>query len=183
MELPMGEKSDRNRAVIILRDALFVLMGSTLIAGVFNHFRQNGIPWFAEKPYEILVPCPEPMGEAKPLETGDPLIFHEKTVLIDMREIEAYDEWHAPFSLHVWYDYLFEPVPPEVLKKIASSGAENVVVYGNGENPDSGWITGKYLSGNGIKNVYYIKGGAPALKAYLDKALPWKLDRLSKTAK
>jgi hypothetical protein len=38
-----------------------------------------------------------------------------------------------------------------------------VIVYGDGGRPDSGEYLGKEISGRGIKNVYFIRGGAPAV--------------------
>ena len=38
-----------------------------------------------------------------------------------------------------------------------------MVVYGDGGDPDSGEQWAALLSGAGIKNVVFVKGGAPAL--------------------
>ncbi|MFH1437767.1 MAG: hypothetical protein ABIJ56_18815, partial [Pseudomonadota bacterium] len=50
------------------------------------------------------------------------------------------------------------------LKEIASSGASMVVVYGDGDDPDSGKELGRELAGQGIRNVHYVEGGAPAIR-------------------
>ncbi|MFH1131634.1 MAG: hypothetical protein V1754_09875, partial [Pseudomonadota bacterium] len=68
---------------------------------------------------------------------------------------------------NITFDYL-DPIPKEVLqdlaRRIASSKAQRVVVYGDGQNPDSGEQLGKELSIHGIKNIFFIKGGAPMLR-------------------
>jgi hypothetical protein len=70
--------------------------------------------------------------------------------------------------VNVAYDWL-DPVPEETLselaRSIAASGATRVVVYGDGKRPDSGEHLGREISGRGIKNVFFIRGGAPAVLA------------------
>jgi hypothetical protein len=65
------------------------------------------------------------------------------------------------------FDYL-DPTPEKTIqdlaRRIASSGAKRVVVYGDGDEPDTGEQLGKEISGKGIKNVFFVKGGAPALR-------------------
>ena len=50
-----------------------------------------------------------------------------------------------------------------LVETIAASGATRVVVYGDGGAPDSGEYLGREISGRGIKNVFFVTGGAPAL--------------------
>jgi 3-mercaptopyruvate sulfurtransferase SseA len=45
---------------------------------------------------------------------------------------------------------------------ITRSNAKRVIVYGDGDNPDSGREWARLLSGGGIRNVNFIDGGAPA---------------------
>ena len=75
--------------------------------------------------------------------------------------------WKFRDAMNIPYDYL-EPIPDEDLKeltrRISRSRARRVVVYGDGKNPDCGEQAGKEISGKGIKNVYFVVGGAPALK-------------------
>ncbi len=70
--------------------------------------------------------------------------------------------------MNVPYDYL-DPTPDETInemaRRIASSGARRVVVIGDGQKPDSGKWLGKEISGKGIKNVFFVEGGAKALRA------------------
>ena len=49
--------------------------------------------------------------------------------------------------------------------RLVRTRARKVVVYGDGENPDSGQQLANVISGKGVKNVFYVKGGAPALRA------------------
>ena len=69
--------------------------------------------------------------------------------------------------MNVPYDYL-DPTPPQVLRElaraIARSRARRVVVYGDGDRPDSGEQLAREISGHGIRNVCFIVGGAPALQ-------------------
>ena len=64
------------------------------------------------------------------------------------------------------YDWL-DPIPgadmQRLARAIAASRATRVVVYGDGERPDSGEHLGREISGRGIKNVSFVRGGAPAL--------------------
>jgi hypothetical protein len=47
-----------------------------------------------------------------------------------------------------------------------------VVVVGDGEDPDSGRELARELAGKGLKNMAYVTGGAPALKAALTGGRP-----------
>ena len=49
---------------------------------------------------------------------------------------------------------------------IASSGKARLIVYGDGDGElgSTGYELGRELAGNGIKNVFVVKGGADALK-------------------
>lgn len=147
----------------VIRDALLVTALSAGLALAYNGLRSsNKIPLVADKPYEILVPCPEHVGKParalKPQEVRD---AGENLALIDARERESYDEWHLPGALSIPFDYL-EPNPEE--KKVLRTHARKVVVYGDGENPDSGEQLAHAISGKGVKNVFFVKGGAPALR-------------------
>ena len=69
--------------------------------------------------------------------------------------------------MNVPFDYL-DPTPKDVLKnlarKIAVSGARRVIVYGDGDIPDTGEQLGREIAGYGIRNVFFLRGGAPVLK-------------------
>ncbi|MBN1833772.1 MAG: rhodanese-like domain-containing protein [Deltaproteobacteria bacterium] len=159
----------------MIRDALLVLIIATTIALVSNAFREDGIPLVAEEEYTILVPCPESMGEAIAINPDDPLIKDPDSLIIDVRSLKEYDEWHLSQALNQPYDWLAEQdevdrKAAEVAKSIARSGKHHVVVYGDGGNPDSGKHWAASLSGSGIKNVVYISGGADALQRLKDSS-------------
>lgn len=125
------------------------------------------IPFIATKAYEILVPCPEPGGAVTSMEPTDPSLFLEYTFMVDAREKTDCGLWNFHNAMCVTYDYL-DPTPAtiltEVSRQIAKSKAQRVIVYGDGQRPDTGEQLGKEISGYGIKNVFFVKGGAPALR-------------------
>jgi hypothetical protein len=124
------------------------------------------IPYVADKEYQILVPCPEPGGEVTAVQASDPSLQADWVFIIDARKKKAYQEWKFRQAVNLTFDYL-EPIPDDVFNdlttRIARSKARRVVVYGDGGQPDSGEQLGKEISGRGIKNVFFVEGGAPAL--------------------
>lgn len=153
------------RGVVV--EAAIVAAATVVLALVFNTVRPDGLPLVARTPYEVLVPCPEPGGAVTPLEPGDPAVRSPRTFLIDARlPNEALDHGLLPSAINVPYDWL-DPLPEAELAKlvraIAASRATRVVVYGDGKRPDSGEHLGREISGRGIKNVSFVRGGAPAL--------------------
>ena len=86
-----------------------------------------------------------------------------RTLRLDARDRAAFDAWHLPDAMHLEFDWV-SPVADAVLKKVASSGAAAVVVYGDGGDPDSGRELGRELSGRGIRNVRFVEGGAASLR-------------------
>jgi hypothetical protein len=155
-------------ALVIFRDATIATAALGVLGLAVNLVHPERIPYIAEKEYEILVPCPEPGGEVSVIQPGDSVLREQGTFVVDARSREAFESWHFRKAANVTYDYL-DPTPPETLqglaKSIARSGARRVAVYGDGDNPDSGEQLAKEISGNGIKNVSFIEGGAPVLKA------------------
>ena len=157
-------KLNKNKVLVVLRDGAIIVAFSSAVALLVNAVRPDGIAVIEKKEYDIFVPCPEPVGEVEKMSPVDFLALKEKKVLIiDSRYEEEYDLWHYPEAINVTFDYL-EPVCKLNLKEIASSGAKMVVVYGDGDDPDSGKELGRELSGQGIKNVHYVEGGAPAIR-------------------
>jgi rhodanese-related sulfurtransferase len=153
---------------VVLRDAAIVVVLSAVVALGANSLRSSGgIPLVAERPYEILVPCPEVKGKAEAVAPADLRPGEKGLLLVDARESEAFAKWHCPGARSVPFDYL-ELVSDDHVKAIASSGARRIVVYGDGDNPDSGEQLAQQLSGKGIRNVVFVKGGAPALRQHLD---------------
>jgi hypothetical protein len=152
----------------IVGEALAVTAASTLLALAFNALRPGGLPLVARTPYETLVPCPEPGGPVAELDPADVAIASPRSFVLDARGAEDYRARHLPGAVNVPFDWL-DPVPEAVLldlaRAIAASGAIRVVVYGDGGRPDSGQHLGREISGRGIRNVGFVRGGAPALLA------------------
>jgi hypothetical protein len=150
-----------------LRDAVLITAACSVMGLLVNLFHPEKIPYIAEEEYETLVPCPEPGGEVTPLEATDPSIHAEDTFIVDARRKPEHQVWKLRDAMSIPYDYL-EPIPDQTLKELIrrtqKTGARRVLVYGDGKDPDSGEQAGREISGKGIKNVFFVKGGAPALK-------------------
>jgi hypothetical protein len=146
----------------VLRDAAIVVLACAFVAITSNSVRSDGIPLLQRDEYQILVPCPETAGEA-PAVTPEASGLQDPNVLVvDARAAQAFAQWHVARAINVPFDYL-EPTPPDVIRHIASSGAREVLAYGDGNDPDSGEQLARELSGKGIRNVRFVSGGAPAL--------------------
>jgi Rhodanese-like domain len=162
-----GPKHRYSQVLIILRDAIFATLLSAAVAVVVNLVHPNAISFVAKKEYEILVPCPEPGGEISQMNADDHAIFAHYTFCVDARAKEEFALWRFRKATNLTYDYL-EATPVELIKElagaIAGSRATKVMVYGDGEVPDTGEQLAKEISGAGIKNVFFLKGGAPALR-------------------
>jgi hypothetical protein len=156
----------------VLRDAVVAATISTAVALLVNTLRPAGLSLVAASPYRVLVPCPEPGGPVEPLAADDPAIAGKRTFLVDARPAADFDRRHLPGAVNLPYDWL-DPVSEDrlqaVAEAIAASGATRVAVYGDGGRPDSGEHLGREISGRGIKNVFFVVGGAPAL---LDEVAP-----------
>lgn len=151
----------------LLVEAVVVAATATTASLVFNAVRPvGGIPLIARTPYQVLVPCPEPGGAVEPIPADDPELSSDRTFLVDARPARDFSGQHLPGAVHLPYDWL-DPVPEDRLQQfveaIAASGAVRVVVYGDGGRPDSGEHLGREISGRGIKNVFFVSGGAPEL--------------------
>jgi len=149
---------------IILRDAVIIACISSAVGIVSNALRSDGIPLIQKTEYQILVPCPETTGEAPPLSPSDPALRDPDTLLIDARPAADFSADHLERSRNVPYDYLM-PTDPAVVKDILKSSARRVVVIGDGGDPDPGEHLAKELAGKGIRNVFFVRGGLPAVRA------------------
>jgi hypothetical protein len=157
-------KLNKNPVFIVIRDGVIISMLCAAVAITVNAVRPDGIDLITKQEYEIFVPCPEPIGEVESMSPVDFLnLTEEKVFLIDARIKKEYGAWHYPGAQNIPFDYLM-PVCTVSLKEIASSGARMVIVYGDGKDPDSGRELGRELSGNGIKNVHFVEGGAPLIR-------------------
>ena len=164
---PLSPTPPRLSPLVIVRDAAIVVALSILLALSVNAARATGaIPLVAEREYQVLVPCPEHVGEAEAMAPAAVKPGERGVLLVDAREAEVYSAWHPDGAVSIPYDFL-APTSPGLLEKILSSLARRVVVYGDGEDPDSGEQLAQELSGKGIRNVVYVKGGAPALRGAL----------------
>jgi hypothetical protein len=146
-----------------VRDALFVLAACAAVGAATNALRPGGIAFVQRSEYEILVPCPEGSGDAQAIPADDSTVWETRTLLVDARSAAEYQRWHPREAIAVPFDYL-EPTAPERVRRIASSGASRVVVFGDGGNPDSGEQLAREIAGKGIRNVRFVEGGAPLLE-------------------
>jgi rhodanese-related sulfurtransferase len=148
---------------IALRDATIVTVVCTAIAISFNTLRRDGIALIQRQGYQILVPCPVTEGEVEALGPESLKPDDPRTLFIDARDAAEYKRWHQNGAMSVRFDYL-EPTDPAIVNKIASSGAKKVVVYGDGNDPDTGEQLAKEIAGKGIRNVAFISGGVATLR-------------------
>jgi rhodanese-related sulfurtransferase len=151
-----------------VRDASIVVVAAVAMGLVSNLVRhKEKLSWIQTTPYDLLVPCPEPVGQAQTIQAGSPLILDRTSLVIDARAATDYAEWHIEHAINVPFDWLGPPVQDDVTRVtqvITRSNAKRVIVYGDGDNPDSGREWARLLSGGGIRNVNFIEGGAPALR-------------------
>lgn len=148
----------------IVRDALLVVAVCTVVGATVNGVRANGIPYLQRTEYAILVPCPDSSGEAPGLEAHDASLWAPRTLLVDARAAADHQRWHPAETTHLAFDYL-QPAAKDEVRRIASSGAARVVVFGDGADPDSGEQLARELAGAGIRNVFFVRGGAEALRS------------------
>ncbi|MGC4117798.1 MAG: rhodanese-like domain-containing protein [Myxococcales bacterium] len=148
-----------------LRDATLVAAGCAAVGFAVNALRPSGsIPFVARQPYALVVPCPVLGGEATGLAPNDPKIGQDGVVIVDARSKAEFEAWHLPRARSVPFDYL-ESVSKAHVDALLASGASSLVVYGDGQDPDSGQELAKELAGKGLRNVFFVQGGAPALGA------------------
>ena len=158
-------KHGPSRAV---RDATIVVLAAAAIGVVSNLVRhKEKLSWIQATPYDLLVPCAEPVGQAQIIQASSPLVLDRTSLVIDARATSDYAEWHIEHAINVPFDWLGPPVQDDVTRvtqTITRSNAKRVIVYGDGDNPDSGREWARLLSGGGIRNVSFIDGGAPAFR-------------------
>jgi hypothetical protein len=159
---------DRDDMLVVLRDAA-IATGISFTVGLLVHLvRPDAIPFIADQEYELFVPCPESGGEANSVPADAPVLLADETFVVDARSKEEFDTWHLRRAVNISFDYL-DPTPKEVLedlaRTIARSRARRVVVYGDGDTPDTGEQLAREISGHGIKHVFFVEGGAPELRS------------------
>jgi hypothetical protein len=159
---------------VVLRDAGIILLvgGAAGMLANLVHPKER-LPWVATRPYDIVVPCPEPVGSANAVTANSALLRDFTSLVIDARTEEAFGVWHWPGAINVPFDWLGPPVQAEVerlAKRVTATKAKRLVIYGDGDDPDSGREWARLLAGGGIRNVFYVEGGAPALRHLLAPA-------------
>jgi hypothetical protein len=150
-------------ARVAARDALVVLVACAAVGAATNALRPDGIAFVQRSAYEILVPCPEGSGDVQAIAADDSAVWEARTLLVDARSTAEHERWRPDQALSVPFDYL-EPTSPELVRRIASSGAAQVVVFGDSGDPDTGEQLAREIAGKGIRNVRFVKGGAPLLE-------------------
>jgi rhodanese-related sulfurtransferase len=148
----------------LARDAVLLLVAAVALAAAARAIRSSGLPWIQRTPYEVIVPCPEPTGRVDEIAPTDSGLGDRGTLVVDARGAGEFAAWHLAGAINVEYDYL-DPTPDTQVRRVAGSGARRVVVYGDGQEPDSGRQLAQELASKGIRNVVVVRGGAPALQS------------------
>lgn len=159
----------------VLRDAALLVVFSVGLALAVNQIRSTGgIPLVATQDYEVLVPCPEYEGTASAVAAAEVHLEEKGLLLVDARADEDHRAWHPAGSLSLPFDYLVpvadDPASKVKLRRVLDTRARRIVVFGDGDDPDSGEQLARELAGQGLRNVTFVRGGAPALRARLDGA-------------
>ncbi len=154
--------------ITILRDAAIVLVLSSAAAITFNALRTQGLEFIALRDYEVFVPCPEPMGEAEPLQASQIRWGENDEWVLDARSPDRHEQWHPEGVRNVPFDFLL-PVADGVLRKIVQGRSKRVLVIGDGLVPDTGEQLARELNGRGIRNVYYIQGGMMSVRQQIEE--------------
>jgi hypothetical protein len=154
---------------IAARDAVYIVLVAAALAFSTNALRSNKLPLVAKTGFDILVPCPEPLGSAEAILASDRRILDEKSLLIDVRSSDEYKAWHLRFAISIPFDWLAEQeqITREtqvVARSVARSAKHAVVVYGDGSDPDPGKQWAALLNAAGIRSVTYVAGGSVALR-------------------
>ncbi len=150
-------------SIIIARNSLILVIIISFLAILINFVHPHRIPFVAERPYEIYVPCPDTTGSIKELDKNEFISLSKDSVIIDARSREEYEKWHFEDAINIEYDYL-SPICPLKIKEVISMKRKYVIVYGDGEEPDSGKELAKEIATKGLKNVHYLKGGIKELE-------------------
>lgn len=152
----------------VLRDALYIVLVASSMGILSNAVRSDRLPLVAKSDYDIMVPCPEPLGQAEAIAPTDPRVHAADSLVIDARAKDEYVAWHLPAAISIPFDWLAEQEQvnretQRVARDVARSGKHAVVIYGDGGDPDSGHQWAALLNLAGIKNVTYVAGGSAVL--------------------
>jgi len=149
---------------VALRDAALAVVLCSVLSVATNAIRNDGLPLVQREEYQLLVPCPEVAGDASAVSPDTSLLRDPRVLIVDARSAPEFAQWHVTRATNIPFDYL-EPTPRETIRRIASSGAREILVYGDGDDPDSGEQLARELSGKGVRNIHFVTGGAPAIVA------------------
>lgn len=116
-------------------------------------------------PCTLAEPCEEAAAEVESIPVGDPRM--DAALIIDARESDDFASWSYPGARSVVYDFL-EPPSASVVHELAAKDVPLIIVYGDGDNPDTGESLARDLARYGVPNVYFFDGGAPALRGFAD---------------
>jgi len=158
------------RGLTMVRDAALVVALSFALGLGYNAVHSEAIPVVAKVPYRILVPCPVEGGEVVPLEATE-VRWDGSDLVLDARGAAEAATWSPPGARSVPYDFL-DPIADATVADLVAVPVERVVVVGDGLVPDCGEEMGKELSGKGVRNVHFVRGGAPAVRAQLEGRQP-----------
>lgn len=163
------DESTASLARRAVRDAFYIGVLAVGLAFATNVLRSVPLPLVAKTDFEILVPCPEPLGSAEAIAPTDARVADAKSLLIDARSMDEYQDWHLPAAVSIPFDWLAEQdeitkQAGVVARRVAASAKRAVVVYGDGGDPDPGKQWAALLNTAGIRNVTYVTGGAMALR-------------------
>lgn len=149
-------------------ESTWIVLVATAMGFLVNTLRSDRLPLVAQNDYQIMVPCPEPLGTAEIIAATDPRVRSPSSLVIDARSPEEFAAWHLPGAISIPFDWLAEQ--SEITKQaqivardIARSAKRSVVVYGDGTEPDPGHQWASLLNVSGIRNVSSVAGGAAAL--------------------
>jgi len=149
-------------------DAAIVVAASTCVALAVNALRSDGLPLVTHEAYTVLVPCPEPVGTVEAISPAEVTWQGGTDLVVDARTAEEFAGWTAPGAENLAFDYL-DPLPAQAVAALVARGSHRIVVFGDGAQPDSGREMARELAGSGVRNVFFIEGGAPALRAWFDE--------------
>jgi predicted sulfurtransferase len=151
-----------------LIEAIAITIGISVAALLIHPLHPNRIPLIAASAYETMVPCPVQEGHVTAVDATDEGLNRPGSLFVDARDEIEYKDWHMPGAVMLTYDFL-DPIPEAALtqmaRQIAAEGVSQVIVYGDGGDPDTGKLLGIDISASGIKHVKHVRGGASALKA------------------
>jgi hydroxyacylglutathione hydrolase len=141
--------------------ALILLLISSGMALLVNHYRSNGIELFRRAPFDLYTDCPEVMGDLPSITMDKLPVGDKKVVYMDSRSAKDFVKGHIPNAL-------FMPMYPidipdlSALKTMVKGTW--IVVYGSKEfQSDERLVTA--MMNQQIRGVYILKGGLSAWRA------------------